>query len=32
VVNGKWRVHVQSAGSPEQLIALVNYLVAKESK
>jgi protein dithiol oxidoreductase (disulfide-forming) len=32
VVNGKWRVHVQSAGSPELLVALVNYLVAKESK
>jgi thiol:disulfide interchange protein DsbA len=32
VVNGKWRVHVQAAGSPEKLIALVNFLVAKESK
>jgi protein dithiol oxidoreductase (disulfide-forming) len=32
VVNGKWRVHVQGAGSPEQLIDLVKFLVAKESK
>jgi protein dithiol oxidoreductase (disulfide-forming) len=32
VVNGKYRVHVQAAGSPEQLIELVNWLVAKESK
>jgi protein dithiol oxidoreductase (disulfide-forming) len=32
VVNGKWRVVRSSAGSPEKLIALVDYLVAKESK
>jgi protein dithiol oxidoreductase (disulfide-forming) len=32
VVNGKWRVHVQAAGSPEKLIDLVKFLVAKESK
>jgi thiol:disulfide interchange protein DsbA len=32
VVNGKWRVHVQAAGSPDKLIELVNFLVAKESR
>jgi thiol:disulfide interchange protein DsbA len=32
VVNGKYRVHVQSAGGPDQLIELVKWLVAKESK
>lgn len=32
VVNGKYRVQVQSAGGPEQLIELVNWLVSKESK
>ncbi len=32
VVNGKYRLHVESAGGPEQLIELVNWLVAKESK
>jgi protein dithiol oxidoreductase (disulfide-forming) len=31
VVNGKYRLHVQSAGSPERLIELVNYLVRKEA-
>ena len=31
VVNGKYRLHVQSAGSPDQLIELVKWLVAKES-
>jgi protein dithiol oxidoreductase (disulfide-forming) len=32
VVNGKWRTHVQGAGSADQLIELVKFLVAKESK
>lgn len=32
VVNGKYRIQVQSAGGPDQLIELVNWLVAKESK
>jgi protein dithiol oxidoreductase (disulfide-forming) len=32
VVNGKYRLHTESAGSPDKLIELVNYLVAKESK
>ena len=32
VVNGKYRVHVQSAGGPDQLIELVKWLVAKESR
>jgi protein dithiol oxidoreductase (disulfide-forming) len=32
VVNGKYRLHVESAGGEAQLIELVNYLVAKESK
>jgi protein dithiol oxidoreductase (disulfide-forming) len=31
VVNGKYRVNAQSAGSSERLIELVNYLVEKES-
>lgn len=32
VVNGKYRLFVQSAGGDDQVIELVNYLVAKESK
>ena len=32
VVNGRYRLHVESAGDPNRLIELVNYLVAKESK
>jgi protein dithiol oxidoreductase (disulfide-forming) len=32
IVNGKYRLHVESAGGETQLIELVNYLVAKESK
>ena len=32
IVNGKYRLHVESAGGPEQLIDLVKYLVAKETK
>ena len=32
VVNGKYTVHVQSAGGIDQLIELVNYLVAKETQ
>jgi thiol:disulfide interchange protein DsbA len=32
VVNGKYSMHVESAGGIDQLIALVNYLVAKESE
>jgi len=31
VVNGKYRVDVQSAGGPDQVIELVKWLVAKES-
>jgi thiol:disulfide interchange protein DsbA len=32
IVNGKWLVHLQAAGSPDKLIELVNFLVAKESR
>jgi protein dithiol oxidoreductase (disulfide-forming) len=32
VVNGKYRLQVESAGGPDGLIDLVNWLVAKESK
>jgi thiol:disulfide interchange protein DsbA len=32
VVNGKYRVNVESAGGPDPLIELVKWLVAKESK
>lgn len=32
VVNGKYRVVEQTAGGPEQMVELVNWLVAKESK
>ncbi len=32
IVNGKYRLQVESAGGPDQLIDLVKYLVAKESK
>lgn len=32
VVNGKYRLQVESAGGPDGLIELVNFLVAKESK
>jgi thiol:disulfide interchange protein DsbA len=32
VVNGKYRVNSESAGGPDQLVALVKWLVAKESK
>ena len=32
VVNGKYRLQVESAGDTDQLIELVKYLVAKESK
>jgi protein dithiol oxidoreductase (disulfide-forming) len=32
VVNGKYRLQVGSAGSPDQLVELVKYLVAKETK
>ncbi len=31
IVNGKYRLNVESAGGAEQLIQLVNYLVAKET-
>jgi tetratricopeptide (TPR) repeat protein len=31
VVNGKYRLYVQSAGSPDRLLELVNYLVRKEA-
>ena len=32
IVNGKYRLHVESAGGADQLIDLVKYLVAKEGK
>ena len=32
VVNGKYRLHVESAGGIDQLLELVNWLIAKESK
>jgi thiol:disulfide interchange protein DsbA len=32
IVNGKYRLHVESAGGDQQLIDLVKYLVAKETK
>jgi thiol:disulfide interchange protein DsbA len=32
VVAGKYRLTAQSAGGPDQLIALVDWLVAQESK
>jgi thiol:disulfide interchange protein DsbA len=31
IVNGKYRLTPQSAGGPDQVIELVNWLVAKES-
>jgi thiol:disulfide interchange protein DsbA len=32
VVNGKYRVNTESAGSPDKLVELVKWLVVKESK
>jgi protein dithiol oxidoreductase (disulfide-forming) len=32
VVNGKYRLHVESAGGTDQLVELVKFLVAKETK
>jgi protein dithiol oxidoreductase (disulfide-forming) len=32
IVNGKYRLHVESAGGTDQLVELVKYLVAKETK
>ncbi|HME40790.1 MAG TPA: thiol:disulfide interchange protein DsbA/DsbL [Steroidobacteraceae bacterium] len=32
IVNGKYRVNVESAGGPDPLVELVNWLVVKESK
>jgi thiol:disulfide interchange protein DsbA len=32
IVNGKYRMHVESTGGTDQLIDLVKYLVAKEAK
>jgi thiol:disulfide interchange protein DsbA len=32
IVNGKYRLYVESAGGADQVIELVKYLVAKESK
>ena len=32
IVNGKYRLHSESAGGADQLVELVKYLVAKESK
>jgi thiol:disulfide interchange protein DsbA len=32
IVNGKYRLHVESAGGEQKLIDLVKYLVAKETK
>jgi protein dithiol oxidoreductase (disulfide-forming) len=31
VVNGKYRLDVQSAGGPDQVLELVKWLVARES-
>jgi len=31
-VNGKYRLHIESAGGNDQLVELVKWLVAKESK
>jgi thiol:disulfide interchange protein DsbA len=31
IVNGKYRLHAESAGGPDQVIELVKWLVAKES-
>jgi thiol:disulfide interchange protein DsbA len=31
IVNGKYRLQVESAGGTDQLVELVKYLVAKES-
>jgi thiol:disulfide interchange protein DsbA len=32
VVNGRYRLYAESAGGEDQLIELVKWLVAKESK
>lgn len=32
IVNGKYRLHTESAGGNDQVVELVKYLVAKESK
>jgi thiol:disulfide interchange protein DsbA len=32
IVNGKYRLNVESAGDPDKLVELVKYLVQKESK
>lgn len=32
IVNGKYRLHAESAGGADQLVELVKYLVAKETK
>jgi len=32
VVNGKYRLYVQSAGGTDEIVELIKYLVAKESK
>jgi protein dithiol oxidoreductase (disulfide-forming) len=32
IVNGKYRLHVESAGGTDQIVELVKYLVAKETK
>lgn len=32
IVNGKYRLHAESAGGPDQVIELVKWLVAKESQ
>jgi thiol:disulfide interchange protein DsbA len=32
IVNGKYRLNVESAGDPDKLVELVKWLVAKESK
>ncbi len=32
IVNGKYRLNVESAGDPDKLVELVKYLVEKESK
>ena len=32
IVNGKYRLHIESAGGNDELVELVKWLVAKETK
>jgi thiol:disulfide interchange protein DsbA len=32
IVNGKYRLHTESAGGADELVELVKWLIAKESK